>query len=157
MAFLKRKRENKIGGCSLLEVVFTLALVSLLMSVGLVLLDRFQERFILSNTSQVVTDALKQAQLLAFVHWQSHQVQIKDGKIQIYQKRNTSLPPIEWDQVVEPVQAHASQWPWFSPFGFAVGGTIYLETPSYETQIKINPIGSVRSLDIQKKVGILPD
>ena len=45
----------------------------------------------------------------------------------------------------------ATRWPSFGPFGFALSGTIFLDSPEFQTSIVVSSVGRIRQTDLLKK------
>ena len=65
----------------------------------------------------------------------------QSGAYEILQKR-----PVEEDMTRK-----ATRWPSFGPFGFALSGTILLDSPEFQTSIVVSSVGRIRQTDLLKK------
>lgn len=98
-----------------------------------------------------VRTLLQQAQWLALTQRRSYRLFYDDLKIKTQRRNNGNYETVTEESLSDISNMHATRWPSFSAFGFALGGTITIEKENYQSQIIVSPIGRIRQSQIQPK------
>lgn len=146
-----KKTKSRGQGFSLLEVLIVVALFGFFVTTALFSFEGILERWSMNRALEQVTQTLKHAQFLSLTQRRSHGITGSGAELWIVRTggKSVSVPP--WVSLPGGFAVSANQWPSFSPHGFANAGTVSLESQNYLVQIKVGPIGSIRSTDLQGK------
>ncbi len=138
-------------GFSLLELLIGIAILGVVYVAVFVTMEGLLERWYLRMAVDQVVQTLKQAQLLALTQRRAFGIQGTGTQLWITGSDNQPLGEESWESLPADLTLTANRWPSFSPYGFARGGTIKVESERFFLQVKVGPIGGIRYTEIQNK------
>lgn len=146
-----KKAKSRLQGFSLLEVLIVVGLFGFFATTALFTFEGILERWSMNRALEQVTQTLKHAQFLSLTKRRSHGITGSGAQLWIVRSGGESVSVPPWVSLPGGFAVSANRWPSFSPHGFAQGGTLSLESQNYLVQIKVGPVGSIRSTDLQSK------
>ena len=110
-----------------------------------------RQRF--ENSASEIRALLEETQSLALTSQVSHRIgfDANDQSLLIKRKHSGSYAILQKRPVEEEMTLEATRWPFYGPFGFALSGTILLDSPEFQTSIVVSSVGRIRQTDLLKK------
>ena len=146
-----QQRQEAKQGFSLLELLIGIAILGIVYVAVFVSVEGLLERWYLRMGANQVMQTLKHAQFLALTLRHSHGIEGAGSELWIIRPDKLQLSEESWESLPADLTLTANRWPSFSPYGFARGGTIAVESEHYLLQVKVGPIGGIRYTEIQSK------
>ena len=146
-------RKNATNGFTLLETMLSLAVLGILLVLAVPDFYPMLQRQRFTNSASDIRALLEETQSLALTSQVSHRVgfDANDHSLLIERKHSGSYAILQKKPVEEEMTLGATRWPSFGPFGFALSGTILLDSPEFQTSIVVSSVGRIRQTDLLKK------
>ena len=146
-------RKNATNGFTLLETMLSLAVLGILLVLAVPDFYPMLQRQRFENSASEIRALLEETQSLALTSQVSHRVgfDANDHSLLIKRKHSGSYAILQKRPVEEEMTLGATRWPSFGPFGFALSGTILLNSPEFQTSIVVSSVGRIRQTDLLKK------
>ena len=147
-----QKYHQAKQGFSLLELLIGMAILGVVYVSLILSIEGLLERWYLRMAANQVVQTLKHAQFLALTQRNSHGIKGSGTQLWITGSDKLQLTEESWESLPSDLTLTANRWPSFSPYGFAGGGTIVVESEHFFLQVKVGPIGGIRYTEIQSKL-----
>ncbi len=146
-------RKSATSGFTLLETLLSLAVLGILLVLAVPDFYPMLQRQRFENSASEIRALLEETQSLALTSQVSHRVgfDANDHSLLIKRKHSGSYAILQKRPVEEEMTLEATRWPSFGPFGFALSGTILLDSPEFQTSIVVSSVGRIRQTDLLKK------
>jgi len=146
-------RKSATSGFTLLETLLSLAVLGILLVLAVPDFYPMLQRQRFENSASDIRALLEETQSLALTSQVSHRVgfDANDHSLLIERKQSGSYAILQKRPVEEEMTLEATRWPSFGPFGFALSGTILLDSPEFHTSIVVSSVGRIRQTDLLKK------
>ena len=146
-------RKSATNGYTLLETMLSLAVLGILLVLAVPDFYPMLQRQRFENSASEIRTLLEETQSLALTSQVSHRVgfDANDHSLLIKRKHSGSYTILQKRPVEEEMTLEATRWPSFGPFGFAQSGTIFLDSPEFQTSIVVSSVGRIRQTDLLKK------
>ena len=146
-------RKNATNGFTLLETMLSLAVLGILLVLAMPDFYPMLQRQRFENSASEIRALLEETQSLALTSQVSHRVgfDANDHSLLIKRKHSGSYAILQKRPMEEEMTLEATRWPSFGPFGFALSGTILLDSPEFQTSIVVSSVGRIRQTDLLKK------
>ena len=146
-------RKSATSGFTLLETMLSLAVLGILLVLAVPDFYPMLQRQRFENSASEIRALLEETQSLALTSQVSHRVSLdaNDHSLLIKRKHSGSYANLQKRPVEEEMTLGATRWPSFGPFGFALSGTILLDSPEFQTSIVVSSVGRIRQTDLLKK------
>lgn len=146
-------RKSATSGFTLLETLLSLAVLGILLVLAVPDFYPMLQRQRFENSASEIRALLEETQSLALTNQVSHRVgfDANDHSLLIKRKHSGSYAILQKRPVEEEMTLEATRWPSFGPFGFALSGTILLDSPEFQTSIVVSSVGRIRQTDLLKK------
>ena len=146
-------RKSATSGFTLLETLLSLAILGILLVLAVPDFYPMLQRQRFTNSASEIRALLEETQSLALTSQVSHRVgfDANDHSLLIKRKHSGSYAILQKRPVEEEMTLEATRWPSFGPFGFALSGTILLDSPEFQTSIVVSSVGRIRQTDLLKK------
>ena len=146
-------RKSATSGFTLLETLLSLAVLGILLVLAVPDFYPMLQRQRFENSASEIRALLEETQSLALTSQVSHRLgfDANDHSLLIKRKHSGSYAILQKRPVEEEMTLEATRWPSFGPFGFALSGTILLDSPEFQTSIVVSSVGRIRQTDLLKK------
>ena len=146
-------RKSATSGFSLFETLLSLAVLGILPVLAVPDFYPMLQRPRFEHSAAEIRALLEETQSLALTSQVSHRVgfDANDHSLLIKRKHSGSYAILQKRPVEEEMTLEATRWPSFGPFGFALSGTIFLDSPEFQTSIVVSSVGRIRQTDLLKK------
>ena len=146
-------RKGVTNGFTLLETMLSLAVLGILLVLAIPDFYPMLQRQRFENSASEIRALLEETQSLALTSQVSHRVgfDANDHSLLIERKQSGSYAILQKRPVEEEMTLEATRWPSFGQFGFALSGTILLDSPEFQTSIVVSSVGRIRQTDLLKK------
>lgn len=135
---------DSVRGFTLIEAMITVAIVGVLASLTLPDLLPMLERRRLADAAAGVHRLMQQAQWMALAERASHRVNFESGKVLLERKKQGTYAKVLSHPFPEEFRISANRWPSFGPYGFALSGTVTLDSERYQTKLIVSTVGRIR-------------
>ena len=139
------------GGFSQYEVLISITALGILSGLVTVSLLPLLYRSEFVNTADQFKDTLSQLKWLALTRHNPHRINSYSGFLMIKKKSAGSYQTVSQEKIPRVISVSANLWPSFSPFIFALGGSIVIENEDYSTKVVFSPIGRIRQTAVDRK------
>ena len=151
--FVNFLRKSATNGFTLLESMLSLAILGILLVLAVPDFYPMLQRQRFENSASEIRVLLEETQSLALTSQVSHRIgfDANDHSLLIKRKHSGSYAILQKRPLEEEMTLEATRWPSFGPFGFALSGTILLDSPEFQTSIIVSSVGRIRQTDLLKK------
>ena len=151
--FVNFLRKSATNGFILLETMLSLAVLGILLVLAVPDFYPMLQRQRFENSASEIRALLEETQSLAMTSQVSHRIgfDANDHSLLIKRKHSGSYAILQKRPLEEEMTLEATRWPSFGPFGFALSGTILLDSPEFQTSIVVSSVGRIRQTDLLKK------
>lgn len=99
----------------------------------------------MQQTTDRITEALRQAQFLALTQKRSHRLNINSsGVMTLNRTVNNVAESLTWNELPKGFSYTATRWPNFAASGLATSGTVTITSPSYQQKVIVSAMGRIR-------------
>ena len=146
-------RKGATNGFTLLESLLSLAILGILLVLAVPDFYPMLQRQRFENSASEIRALLEETQSLALTSQVSYRVgfDANDHSLLIERKHSGSYAILQKRPVEEEMTLEATRWPSFGPLGFALSGTILLDSPEFQTSIVVSSVGRIRQTGLLKK------
>ncbi len=139
-----RSVANTGLGFTLIEVMITVVIVGVLASLALPGLLPMLERRRFEDAVSGVRRLMQQAQWMALSERASHRVNFESGNVVMERKRGGAYDVVTSRYFPDAFRISANRWPSFGPYGFALSGTLTLDSERFQTRLIVSTVGRIR-------------